>query len=420
VNATWNIPAPGIYTIRLTQREDGVAVDALVFQLSSLAAPTSPAESARTFLLDELTITNANDVTFANRVEANVLHQVTVTGATTIAGAVTVDQLLVDRGNMTINADLTATMSGGDSRVGLNGNANLTVNGGDVSIGTGTGIFDIAQTTTTSTASNGAANFANASSVTIDVHDLRLGTVIAAANPGGTGIGTLTLNTTGNATITANTILVADSPGAGNSTTPSVIALGGGTSTIHVDSFTVGGQKSSGTVTIGSGGTLDLDGNNNAAADLIVGDNNAAGTGTAGSGVFDMSGGTLNGTLNVTGGAVSIGEGSGNLDVGRSTAGGAAIGTLDLSGASSVVIDVTNIRIGEVSASGSGGTKGDVVLSTAGSNTVSATTITLADSDPPGNEGVTSTITLGGAANDVNVDTFHVARRKSRSTSAGR
>jgi len=37
---TWAVTSPGIYTLRFSQREDGAAVDAWVFQLSSLPAPT--------------------------------------------------------------------------------------------------------------------------------------------------------------------------------------------------------------------------------------------------------------------------------------------------------------------------------------------------------------------------------------------
>ncbi len=37
---TFDIAAPGTYTLRLSQREDGAAVDAFVLQLNSLAAPT--------------------------------------------------------------------------------------------------------------------------------------------------------------------------------------------------------------------------------------------------------------------------------------------------------------------------------------------------------------------------------------------
>ncbi len=46
--ATWNIVNPGVYTIRLHMREDAAAVDTVLLQLSSQAAPTNPgpAESA--------------------------------------------------------------------------------------------------------------------------------------------------------------------------------------------------------------------------------------------------------------------------------------------------------------------------------------------------------------------------------------
>jgi len=46
--AVWTIATPGIYTVRLSVREDGAAVDAWALQLQSLVAPTGtgPAESA--------------------------------------------------------------------------------------------------------------------------------------------------------------------------------------------------------------------------------------------------------------------------------------------------------------------------------------------------------------------------------------
>jgi hypothetical protein len=48
VPALWTISEPGVYTIRLSQREDGSAVDAFILQRSNLAEPTDPgpAESA--------------------------------------------------------------------------------------------------------------------------------------------------------------------------------------------------------------------------------------------------------------------------------------------------------------------------------------------------------------------------------------
>jgi tetratricopeptide (TPR) repeat protein len=50
VPSVWQIAAPGDYTITLAAREDGVAIDAFVFQLASLPAPEAkgPGESERT------------------------------------------------------------------------------------------------------------------------------------------------------------------------------------------------------------------------------------------------------------------------------------------------------------------------------------------------------------------------------------
>src|SRR5205807_6781094 len=42
VKALYNITTPGLYTIRLSQREDGAAVDAIILQLASLPPPTNP------------------------------------------------------------------------------------------------------------------------------------------------------------------------------------------------------------------------------------------------------------------------------------------------------------------------------------------------------------------------------------------
>ena len=49
--AIWTIPSAGEYILRLSPREDGVAVDSFVFQLASLAAPTGdgPAETGADF-----------------------------------------------------------------------------------------------------------------------------------------------------------------------------------------------------------------------------------------------------------------------------------------------------------------------------------------------------------------------------------
>ncbi len=45
----WNVSTPGTYTVRVSQREDGANVDALVFQLNSLTAPTNPGPAPSDF-----------------------------------------------------------------------------------------------------------------------------------------------------------------------------------------------------------------------------------------------------------------------------------------------------------------------------------------------------------------------------------
>jgi hypothetical protein len=42
VAATWAISTPGVYTVRISQREDGSALDAFILQLTSLAEPNDP------------------------------------------------------------------------------------------------------------------------------------------------------------------------------------------------------------------------------------------------------------------------------------------------------------------------------------------------------------------------------------------
>ncbi len=42
VKSLYNITTPGLYSIRLSQREDGSSVDAVILQLASLPAPTNP------------------------------------------------------------------------------------------------------------------------------------------------------------------------------------------------------------------------------------------------------------------------------------------------------------------------------------------------------------------------------------------
>ena len=56
VAATWDITAPGDYTIRIIRREDGTALDTLILQLDSLPAPTSTGPVASATVSEPYTI----------------------------------------------------------------------------------------------------------------------------------------------------------------------------------------------------------------------------------------------------------------------------------------------------------------------------------------------------------------------------
>ncbi len=437
-------------------------------------------------------------------------------GVTNGAGA---GSLLVDHGTMTVGSGLDVDTL----RTGLNGGTSqLTVTSGVVNVGNGTEDLHIGRTEVASNNTGGTVDFSGASSVTIDVANLRLGTTLAAANPG-TSRGSLTLSTNGSNQVDANSILIGDSPSAGNTSTPSTIVLGLD-NIFNVDTFTIGGQKSHGRVTIASGGVFDLSGNVNPSTDLNLGFNVTGNTGTVSTGLLDLSGGIFNATLDdvrlgrhdigpgsgagtitfdagtvtantvalgtgalnstgtinqrggtftvangvsesrtstlnieagnfvvtagglevdnltvgyadlddigtgtntgiltVNGGAVSIGDGVANdlrigYNTGANTGVPIAIGGVNFTQADSVTINVDDIFIGSLLASGGTGTRGNLELSNVGDNTITADRIIVGDSPSPGNQGVTSTLTFGSNMNTVNVDTFDVGVRKSRGT----
>ena len=76
--------------------------------------------------------------------------------------------------------------------------------------------------------------------------------------------------------VTAASVTVGDSLNTGNTGDTSSLQLGSGTNTFNVGSLTIGDRKSVGELTIGAGGTLNLNGTGGAGtrADFFVGDNN--------------------------------------------------------------------------------------------------------------------------------------------------
>lgn len=71
--ADWTIKREGVYTLRLSVREDGSAVDAWVFQLNSLPAPTGFGPVVSSLVPSRALITAAGD-TFLKRNETTIPH----------------------------------------------------------------------------------------------------------------------------------------------------------------------------------------------------------------------------------------------------------------------------------------------------------------------------------------------------------
>ena len=70
-NADWVIPKAGLYTLRFSQREDGAAVDAFVFQLNFLPAPTGDGPAMSLLEQPRKFVFAATDDTYLRRDDTN-------------------------------------------------------------------------------------------------------------------------------------------------------------------------------------------------------------------------------------------------------------------------------------------------------------------------------------------------------------
>ena len=217
-------------------------------------------------------------------------------------------------------------------QVGTNGIATFTQSSGTLTVGAGINdTLDIGFNIGNMIATSGTMNLAGLSQLTANVDQVRVG----AASAGQSGQGTLMLGI--NSDINAGTqVVVGSTPGgSGNSGVTSSLVFGSGVTNVATRSFIVGGDKSRGNATVAAGGIVNLNGFAANTMDLLVG--NYLNTATVGAAsTFDMTGGTLNASLNV-------------LAVGQKTGGntGGTIGILTLAPGSHV-ISANSMVIGRV------------------------------------------------------------------------
>lgn len=237
---------------------------------------------------------------------------------------------------MTVNGDFSVDKL----RVGYDGGAgHLTVNGGTVSIGDGTGDFDIGRRLDGPADSVGEVDLSAATSATISVDNLRMGTV-SYGTAGAETEGILRLPTAVGSTsnITATEILMGSDWRAGLPDSLNQILLGD-TTTMEVDTWIVAGAKAQADVKFAGSGTINLSGRNNDGADLFVG-YNAVTTGSIANGDADFSGGTFDATLDeIILGYHNAGTGGGNgtltFDAGTVTANSLTLSQPSATGTSS-------------------------------------------------------------------------------------
>jgi Concanavalin A-like lectin/glucanases superfamily/PA14 domain len=130
VPAVWTIAAPGTYTIRVSMREDGSTVDALMLQFASYAAPgdPGPAESDTTTATDTTPPTISSALTYGNPNGVSVIFSEAVSPATAtnksnyaINNGVTVNSASMGPNNFTVLLNTTPIAPGNLYQVTVNG-----------------------------------------------------------------------------------------------------------------------------------------------------------------------------------------------------------------------------------------------------------------------------------------------------------
>lgn len=213
--------------------------------------------------------------------------------------------LLGGPGLSTVNLDGGTTDITGDVnvnrlRVGYNGLAATVTVDGTVQIGSG-GDLDISRRVINSDDNTrGILDLSGADGIMMTVDSLRIGVtgtnVNNKAEGNGQNDGVLTLSASGPSKINATTILLGALYAGLSPSTKGTLHLGAD-NTVQTDTFCIGHNKATGAVDIQNGGVLTLTGRTTAEADLLIGYNDVDTTIAPAASTFDMTGGTLNATL---------------------------------------------------------------------------------------------------------------------------
>ncbi len=268
--------------------------------------------------------------------------------------------------------------------VGMEGRTGTVTATGAVQIGASTAshTLDVGRRTTAVTGTTvGTLNLTGADSVTMALKSLRLGTNSTTHVAGqGPSRGTLLLSASN--TIDAESIIVSDAFGTGNTGQQSKITLGTD-NTIRSDLIVVAGRKGDGLIDIVSGGALTLSGLGGERADVHIGHNHA-GTGVISVGHFDLRGASPSTSLlvgnMVLGSTSSNSTGSGNSGTFSMNAGTVDITTLTMAeklGASGTVAGTFNLEGGTLIAGTVQGGSGTNTINARGGTFVSRGAVTL-------------------------------------------
>ncbi|MBL9151784.1 MAG: autotransporter-associated beta strand repeat-containing protein, partial [Verrucomicrobiales bacterium] len=194
---------------------------------------------------------------------------------------------------------------GGGLSVGTNQRlASVSVAGGSLTVGfdqigsnLDIGVRTIGTGTGAAANTEGTLDLSGTTDFSARVDNVRIG-IVTTTGSNGSAEGDLILGT--NSHIVAGTqFILGNSADVGNTVVgeSNSVVFGSGSNTLLSPLITIGGMKSVGVATIAAGGTLEIADFDGEGAVLYVGRNNVN-TGVSNSGTMDLTGGTLNATLN--------------------------------------------------------------------------------------------------------------------------